>query len=345
MRKGKSLRPLLPFGAALAFEAGFALALAALERRVGPFAGDLAYLGAVEVGAALLFLAAAALALRREGRELEAAAKAPLEAALPRPRGPGSAPWRRFAEGMRAAAQAGFAEREASSRAEIDSFLETVHALKTPAAALSLMAERAEREGRGLDPAELRLELDELNRMLDRALGGLRLHDFERGSRPSRVEARVCVRAVARKQRRLFQARGLALSVDGGLELETDPEWLAFILGELLSNAAKYASSSVSVGLGAEGGEGRIEIRDDGPGFDGEDLARGFGRSASGSAGAAAGSERLPASSGYGLYLAAEAARRLGARLELSSPPGGGGLAVLALPLPLDPLGERLTPP
>ena len=340
MRKLRTLRSLLPFGAALAFEGGFAIALAALSRKVGASI-DIAYLAAVETGAAVLFLAAAWLALRREARKLEAAGRDPLGSAIPESRLPGGAAWRGFAERLRREALAQAAARDEKARDDLDSFLDTVHALKTPATALSLMAERAQRRNEALAPNELRLELDELNLIVDRAIGRQRLADFERGSRASRVDCGELVRASVKKLRRLFMARGITVSITGELELTSDGEWIAFILGEILSNAAKYARSAARVELSCDGKEGRIEVCDDGPGLDEEDGARAFRRSSSGAAGrlGAASGESLPASSGYGLYLAQEASRRIGAKLEIGKGPEGGARARLSIPLSRDPRG------
>lgn len=341
MKRKRKLRSLLPLAAALAFEGGFAVALAALSRKIGAPSIDVAYLATVEAGAALLFLAAAWLALRREERRLEAAGRDPLGSGLPEPRLPGAEAWRDFAERVRQKAGEEVAARDEVARADLDSFLDSVHALKTPATALSLMAERAQQRNEALRPEELRLELDELNLILDRALGRQRLADFERGSRAGRVDCGGLARAGVKKLRRLFMARGIGVEVAGELELTSDGEWLSFILGELLSNAAKYARSAVRVELSSRGGEGLIEVCDDGLGLDEEDGASAFGRSSSGGAGrmGAASGESRPASSGYGLYLAREAARRLGGRLEIGESASGGARLRLSLPLALDPRG------
>jgi len=255
--------------------------------------------------------------------------------------GPGGEAWRDFAERMRLEANGEVAARDEKARLELGSFLDTVHALKTPATALSLMAERAQKRNEALRPDEVRLELDELNLIVDRAIGRQRLADFERGSRVGRIDCGELVRAGVKKLRRLFMARGIAVSVEGELELTSDGEWVSFILGELLSNAAKYARSAARVELFRDGEEGRIEVSDDGPGLDEEDGAWAFGRSSSGAAGrlGAAAGESLPASSGYGLYLAREASRRIGAKLDIGKSSAGGAKARLCLPLSIDPRG------
>ena len=91
----------------------------------------------------------------------------------------------------------------------------------------------------------------------------------------------------------------------------------------LLNNAASVAPGDVE--LTARWGNGRlcIEVRDQGPGFPANVLARG-------------GRQPFPAhpgGSGIGLILTRSAVERLNGRLTLSNHPAGGGIACIDLPL------------
>jgi signal transduction histidine kinase len=330
----RAARELLPAALALLFQGGFAVAVMALDRANRGLESNLGYVIAVELASLAAFLGAIAFARARTRRELAAAIERPLEAGLPPARLASDESWRELLAATRAAAARELALREASARSELDAFLAEVHALKTPATALSLMAERAFRTGEPMPADGARLEVDELDRILDRALARLRLLDFDKGSRFRRFDAAALVKSSLRKHRRLFIARGLSCEVVGCLEADSDPDWVAFILDQLLSNAAKHASSRASVELGASGAAAWIEVADDGPGFGPEEALRAFSRSAAGIAAA----EGLPSSSGYGLYLAKEAARRLGASLEIM--PGEGARIRLSLPFSPGPFGE-----
>jgi len=288
-------------------------------------------------------LALAAIGAARRRKRLEAAASSPLDSAIPKAGTWVEEGWRQLAAGMRTAALEAEALKAAEAKAEFEAFLATIHALKTPATTLSLMAEKAEREGSPVPPRELRLEVDELDRILDRALGRLRLGDFPEGSRFCPVDAGEAVSAALRRHRRALIARRIGVGISGSFVAMSDAYWLGFILDQLLSNAAKYAASSLAIILRTEGRSGIIEIGDDGPGFEPEDILRAFGRSATGRAGAALSSagERGPASTGYGLWLASEAASRCGCRLVLGQGPGGKA----SLHLPLDTVeGPKLAP-
>ena len=329
-------RSLLLLGSVLAVEGGFAVGVMVLDRRNRGLPDNALYVVIVEACIAALVLGLYAARVARERRGLAKAMAAPLDSYLPDAPGYEAALWKEVLLEARRNARDAASLQEKAARDDLEAFLSTVHALKTPATALSLMAERAERDGKPLDAADLRLEVDELDRILDRALGRLRLADFERGSRMAKIQAEEAVRASVRKHRRIFIARNVSVGIEGSFVAESDLYWLSFILDQLVSNAAKYAESRIAIGLSAEGRRGSIAICDDGPGFSEEDSLRAFGRSASGSAGFS--DDRGPASSGYGLHLAREAAARLGASLRFE--PGKGTTAVLEIPLALDPLSD-----
>jgi signal transduction histidine kinase len=311
-KSGGYARALAPAAFALLFQGGFAVAVMLLDRSNRGLPSNVAYVIVVELAAAAVFLGLLAYGHARRMREVGEALPSPLGMASPRARSPSDEAWRALLDAAKAEAARSIAERDGRSRDDLDAFLSSVHAMKTPATALSLLAERAERLGEPLSAADARLEVDELDRALDRALARLRLADFDKGSRIGRFDAAELARASLRKHRRLFISRGIAVELKGGFEAEGDPGWISFILDQLLSNAAKHAASRVvvSLELGEGGRRASIEVADDGAGFGAEDALRAFGRSA------------------YGLYLAREAAARLGAALEIL--PGEGGRLRLA---------------
>lgn len=332
---------LLSLTLALAFQGGFAIAVMILDRANRALPSDIAYVAVVEFGFALLFLGVSGLRVISRRRHIASAMVAPLAAELPEA-GPGAEKtWRDLLLAARHEALTNLADLDRRAKDEMEVFLASVHALKTPITALSLMAQRARREGGSLSATDVSLEIDELERILDRVMGKLRLGDFESGSRIVLVDVAELVRASIRKHRRLFISRKVSVVLEGrGFQVSTDPAWLGFILDQLVSNAAKYTSTRLMFRLVSEGGRGTIELDDDGPGLDAEDLARAFGKSSSGSASVAyAAVEGGPASSGYGLYLAHQAALRLGMTLGFDS--CGGTVARLSMPLAFDPRGAH----
>jgi PAS domain S-box-containing protein len=128
-----------------------------------------------------------------------------------------------------------------------------------------------------------------------------------------------------------MERHGLRVTVDVGdatdILLPEDSAVLLFqSVRELLMNALKHAESqNVSVHLDRRDGKLRIEVHDDGVGFD---LA------------AAAAATPTAMSSKFGLFSLRERMRALGGWFHLESAPGKGTTATLALPLDGDAASE-----
>jgi signal transduction histidine kinase len=239
-------------------------------------------------------------------------------------------------EAARSEAARLLAERDAASREDLDSFIMAVHAMKAPSAAVSLLADRAERTGEALRPIDLKLEAEELDRLLELALGRIRLGDFERDSMIERIDLRELISSSVRRARRIFIARGISVALsEKETFAETDRKWMLFILDQLVVNAAKYAKSSVHIVATCTADVATVSIDDDGPGIPAEEQGRLFARSFVGTTGRRADGGGTPAT-GYGLHLASRAAEKLGARIALDSAPGGGTRAVVSIQIARD---------
>ncbi|WP_236243265.1 two-component system sensor histidine kinase CseC [Streptomyces sp. CC228A] len=104
--------------------------------------------------------------------------------------------------------------------------------------------------------------------------------------------------------------------------VNTDPRRLERILGNLLTNAAKYGKPPIEVTV-----EGRVlRVRDHGPGFPEALLREGPSRFRTGA------SDRAGAGHGLGLTIAAGQARVLGARLTFRNAAAPDGTAAAAAP-------------
>lgn len=130
-----------------------------------------------------------------------------------------------------------------------------------------------------------------------------------------------------------LDAKGMRLSGGPGLDLrvQAQPDLLAeSVLGNLVSNAVKFAPKGSAIELFAErsGPDVRIVLRDSGPGLPPELLARLEQDEALPSRLGTAGES----GQGYGLQLAREHVERMGGRLELKRRSEGGTEAVVRLP-------------
>jgi two-component system sensor histidine kinase BaeS len=168
--------------------------------------------------------------------------------------------------------------------------------------------------------------LDDLSRLHDQALGTLELNrqptalsEWLRGSLPPWRES--------------AQAKGLRWEANIPPDLPTvdvDPDRLAQVLGNLISNAIKYtpAKGTVSLEAGVEEEEAWIRIGDTGAGITPEEQKRIFApfyRSQRGS--------RFPQGMGLGLSIAYTLVAAHDGRLDLDSTPGLGSRFTVWLPL------------
>jgi len=194
------------------------------------------------------------------------------------------------------------------------------HALKTPIAVLRNALEREELPAARAQAAMLeRLVQHHLRRARAGALAGAA------GSEASPMAA---AQSLATALRRLFSARGIAITVLGrdSARSRADPQDLTEMLGNLMENGCKWAVSKVEARvLPGATGMIRIEVEDDGPGLaEGQDaaaLARGVRLD-----------EAAPGS-GLGLAIVADLAGLYGGTLTLNRGARMGGLrAVLELP-------------
>ncbi|MDO4542523.1 MAG: ATP-binding protein, partial [Bacillota bacterium] len=108
------------------------------------------------------------------------------------------------------------------------------------------------------------------------------------------------------------------------IEAETDSKWLAFILEQLLTNAAKYTNKG---GVRIHGRGRSLHISDSGIGIRKEDLERIFEKGFTGYNG------RLDKNaSGIGLYLAKKVADAMSIEIFVESEVGKGTTVTLKFP-------------
>ncbi|RAU23087.1 histidine kinase [Paramagnetospirillum kuznetsovii] len=164
------------------------------------------------------------------------------------------------------------------------------HGLKTPLAVLE-----AELASPSPDHGVLGDQLDRLNRLVDIHLGRARAEAVSAEPARAKVAVGEVANDIAAALRKIYAERGLSLSVDcaPGARFPGNGDDLAEILGNLMDNACKWASSQVRITADTVS----LTVEDDGPGL-------------------------TPAQ--------AETATRRGLRLDESAPGSGLGLAIVA---------------
>jgi signal transduction histidine kinase len=183
-------------------------------------------------------------------------------------------------------------------------------------------------DGVGTGLGRMRRLLDDLARLHDRVTGDLEI-------RRDPVAIGDWLPTLLTPWREAAQARGLhwQATIPSNLPtLRIDADRIGQALGNVLSNAIKYASPSgaVTVAAGVRGGDVWIQVRDSGPGIAAEDLERIFipfyrGRSV----------QRFADGMGLGLTIARDLLAAHGGWLEIESALGQGSCFILHLPLQL----------
>lgn len=128
------------------------------------------------------------------------------------------------------------------------------------------------------------------------------------------------------------QSKDLVIHVEAapGVEVLADPRHLVRVLDNLLSNAVKYSprGRNIWVRFGPEGGGGRFEVQDEGPGLTPEDHQRVFGTYARLSATPTGGEPSV----GLGLSIVKKLVESMGGRIGVESEPGKGATFWFWLP-------------
>ncbi|MFC5406304.1 sensor histidine kinase [Cohnella soli] len=195
-----------------------------------------------------------------------------------------------------------------------------MHQMKTPLSVIRLLMEE------GDDPRSVSVleETDRIEKGLETMLYAARLGAFERDFNVESVGLRAIVENVIHEHKRYFIGSKVypELQVDPRLFVDSDGKWLAFLIGQVVTNAIKYSADShqkITFSSSTTNKEAILEIKDRGIGIPPEDRKRVFQPFYTGENG-----RKYRESTGMGLYFVQEICNRLGHRIELESQVGQG---------------------
>lgn len=206
-----------------------------------------------------------------------------------------------------------------------------VHQMKTPVAAINLIAQRAgDRPPEELPGAleSIEEETVKLTDGLELVLSMARLENFAVDFRIERVDLLEAVRGVINARRKQFIRAAIYPEIEaaeGDWSVLTDAKWNAFAIDQVVSNALKYGAQGGAPGqklhfrLRRAPDRVTLEIADQGPGIPSEDLPRVFEPFFTGANG-----RRYADATGIGLYLVDQVARELGHQVSVDSTVGAG---------------------
>lgn len=228
-----------------------------------------------------------------------------------------------------------------SEGADYRTFVEAwVHEVKTPIAAARLMADN---NPGALSSAMLR-ELGRIDGYVEQALYYARSGSLDRDYVVRELPLSQVVRDALRTHARSLIDRGVSVSAQGlDLVVFSDAKWVAFILGQLVENAAKYRAPME--GPGARGAVltlratrhdvGRasehvvLEVEDNGMGIPAADLPRVFDKGFVGERGRSRSSSR---STGIGLFLVKRLCDKMGLHVSIASECGSWTRVSISFP-------------
>ncbi|MBB4987318.1 MULTISPECIES: sensor histidine kinase [Streptomyces] len=201
------------------------------------------------------------------------------------------------------------------------------HELRSPIASLRTQLEVARAHSELLDVDEV---LQDVVRLQHLAADLLLLARLDAGESP--VAGRVDLAALVHEElagRAATDGIAPALRIAGGpLEVNGSHGQLARVLGNLLDNAQRHATSTIGVDLHADGADLVLAVTDDGPGIPEADRERVFERFVR----LDEGRTRDEGGAGLGLAIARDVIRRHGGTLTVSRAPGGGAAFEARLP-------------
>jgi signal transduction histidine kinase len=237
-----------------------------------------------------------------------------------------------------AAEQAVVGQMAEAARAQTNFIADASHELRTPLTVLRGNAEIGLALQDECTHAEILEEIvDESSRMSRLVDDLLFLARSDASSAPLElrdVETEDLMRGLVDRAEVLARERGAALAAtvrsDGRILADRERVEQAVLI--LVDNAAKYGPADGTVELDARTADGRliVEVRDRGPGIPAEHLSRVFERfyRANG-----AGRGRPAGGAGLGLAIAAVIVEGHGGRIDATTPPDGGTLMTISLPL------------
>lgn len=222
-------------------------------------------------------------------------------------------------------------EAQAAGR-EYREYVESwVHEIKTPITAATLICRNISGESRD----KLLRELGQIEAHVERALFYARAESPEKDCIIRQCSLNRIVSEAVKNHQSLLIGQGMRIETEGpgsgenGLMVYTDAKWAAFIIGQILQNAARYHGDEPVITLTAKtlGKQTRLSIRDNGIGIPAHELPRVFDRGFTGKNGRTRGG-----STGMGLYLCRKLSAFLQIDFNITSTEGAGTEVSLTFP-------------
>jgi len=201
-----------------------------------------------------------------------------------------------------------------------------VHEIKTPITAAKLLCQNTDSDTR----RKLSQELAQIDAHVERSLFYARAENPEKDFIISKAELSAICEGAIQAHKTLLIQNGIRIETENLNEnVYTDGKWMAFMLGQLLQNAARYRGEAPVIMLSSKrlGQQVQLAVQDNGIGIPAYELPRVFDRGFTGSNG-----RKRGGSTGMGLYLCKRLADVLEIGLQIQSTEGTGTCVTLTFP-------------
>lgn len=218
-----------------------------------------------------------------------------------------------------------------NQKKDYEEFITTwVHEVKTPIAVSRLLIESNSNSSNNEVLFSLEEELDKIENYIEQALYYSKINDFSKDYLISEIGLERLIKEAVKKQAKTFISKKITIEIkDTELNVTTDKKWISFIMDQVLSNALKYTPSGGKVKIYGllEDKAQKLIIEDSGIGIKTEELNRVFDKGFTGSNG-----RENYKSTGMGLYLSKNLARKLGHDMNIESKYGEYTKIVIVFP-------------
>ena len=220
-----------------------------------------------------------------------------------------------------------------TSKSQMDFNNRWIHQMKTPVSVIKLILENE--MGKDMDfntkknYESIEEEIEKLTHGLEMALHTLRINDFELDFKVEDISLLEIIREVVNENKSTFIVNSIYPKVISkeDMTVKSDKKWVKFIISQILINSIKYSkvkeseNKEIIFELNRDKDKSIISIKDQGVGIPEGDLERVFDPFFTGANG-----RRFTESTGMGLYLSKDVAKRMGHDLEIWSKEGKGTL-------------------
>lgn len=210
---------------------------------------------------------------------------------------------------------------------EYREFIETwIHEVKIPISCIGLICENNKNEM----SKSIMDEINRIDRYVEQALYYARSTNVEKDYSIRQILLDNLVKSVIRKHSKQLIQNKTEIKVENlNFTVFSDPKWLDFILGQVISNSVKYKKEKLKLSFYAKEEENKIVlfILDNGMGIPEKDLKRVFEKGFTGENG-----RKFAKSTGIGLYLCKSLSEKMHLGFEIDSPNQSGTIAKIVFP-------------